>query len=151
MVVYRSPVWVNSWDWSSSAWKRARKTPVSVSFNTPWRAFRSTRSVSWTPSMYWEAAWSKQFPSPVKTHRWDRETHTMLVCNRSLGISRLSGRLSHYLVSRLLHDPHMSASIHSLQTKISFCSAGVRITSLDLPEIHIQKTNIHLFCFSFLL
>lgn len=69
MVVYRSPVCVNSWDWSSSAWKRALKTPVSVSFKTLWRAFRSTRSVSWTPSMYWEAAWSKQFPSPVDRKR----------------------------------------------------------------------------------
>lgn len=79
MVVYRRPVWVNSWDWTSSAWKRALKTPVSVSFKTPWRAFRSTRSVSWTPSMYWEAAWSKQFPSPIDTHRGGRQKHMILV------------------------------------------------------------------------
>lgn len=77
--MYRSPVWVNSWDCTSSAWKRARNTPVSVSFKTPWRAFRSTRSVSWTPSMYWEAAWSKQFPSPIDTHRRGRHKHMILV------------------------------------------------------------------------
>lgn len=73
MVVYLSPVCVNSCDCSSSAWKRALNTAVSVSFRTPWRAFRSTRSVSWTPSMYWEAACSKQFPSPADTNHTQRD------------------------------------------------------------------------------
>lgn len=55
---------------------------------------------------------------------------TIAVCahkhNKSLGISRPLGQLLHYLVPRLLYDPHMSESMHKPQTKLDFYRAGLK-------------------------
>lgn len=72
---------------------------------------------------------------------------TIAVCahkhNKSLGISRPSGQLMHYLVSRLLYDPHMSESMHKLQTKLDFNQAGLKKKS---PSIYLkyifEKLNV---------
>ncbi len=65
--------------------------------------------------------------------------------NQSLGISRPLGRLSHYLVSRLLYDPHMSESTHTPQTKLRFYPAGLRKMAFNLPEIPFWKIKYHSF------
>ena len=61
--------------------------------------------------------------------------------NKSLGISRPSGRLSHYLVSRLLYDPHMSQSMHTVQTKLSFYPAGLEKRPLIYLKCIFEKLN----------